>query len=95
MKKINEQNKELILKDKKVVVKYSAVWCGPCKMYNEVLKNIGDQYEIYTCDVDENPAWTNQLNIRSIPTTILFDNGVEVRRLQGIQQIQTIIKLFE
>lgn len=94
MKKINEQNKELILKDKKVVVKYSGEWCQPCKNYDRILAPITD-HEIYTCDVDENPVWTNQLNIRSIPTTILFDNGVEVRRLQGVQQIQTIIKLFE
>jgi thioredoxin-like negative regulator of GroEL len=48
-----------------------------------------------SCDVDTNTDWANKLSIRAVPTTILFDNGVEVRRLTGIQSKETVLKLFE
>lgn len=94
MKEINEQNKEHILKGKKVVVKFGAPWCNPCKMYDQVL-DILYSHEIYSCDVDMNTDWANKLSIRAVPTTILFDNGVEVRRLIGNQTKETVLKLFE
>jgi thiol-disulfide isomerase/thioredoxin len=46
MKEINEQNKEHILKGKKVVVKFGAPWCNSCKMYDQVL-DILYSHEIY------------------------------------------------
>lgn len=94
MKEINEQNKDSILKGKKVVVKFGASWCGPCKMYDQVLDTLYS-HDVYSCDVDANTNWANKLVIRAVPTTILFDNGVEVHRLVGVQTKETVLKLLE
>lgn len=95
MKKINEQNKDSILKDKKVVVKYGHNFCPPCKMYVQILNTLPTDLELYSCDTIDNPDWANKLAIRAVPTTILFDNGQEVSRMSGVQSKETVLKLFE
>lgn len=95
MKTINTQNKELILKDKKVVVKFGHQFCNPCKIYEQMLNTLPPELELYSCDTMENVEWASSLGLRAVPTTILFDNGQEVSRLVGIQSKDTVLKLFE
>lgn len=95
MMTINEQNKEQILKDKKVVVKFGHQFCNPCKIYEQMLNTLPPELELYSCNTMENVDWASSLGLRAVPTTILFDNGLEVSRLVGIQTKENIIKLFE
>lgn len=95
MKEINEQNKDGILKGKKVVVKFGHQFCPPCKMYDQILNSLPTELELYSCDTMDNPDWTAALGMRSVPTTILFDNGHEMSRMSGVQSKETVLKLFE
>lgn len=69
------------------VVDFWAVWCGPCKMIAPVLDEIAAEYagklQVVKLDVDSNPKVTEQYNVQSIPTLILFKNGQPVERLLG------------
>src|SRR4030067_3533389 len=70
-----------------VLVDFWASWCGPCKMAEPVLEELSDLYkgkvEVAKLNVDENPQNTQKFNILSIPTTVLYKEGIEVGRQVG------------
>lgn len=71
-----------------VLVDFYAEWCGPCKMIAPVIEQLGEEIQdakIAKVNVDESPAVAGKFGIRSIPTFIVFKDGVEVTRNVGAQ----------
>ena len=70
-----------------VLVDFWAEWCGPCKTIAPVLEELaGEQagkLRIAKVDVDENQGLARQYGVQSIPTMIVFKDGVEVHRMIG------------
>ena len=83
--------KELINSDTPVLIDFFATWCGPCKMYSPVLQQLksdmGDDMRLIKIDVDRNEEIAQKLGIRSMPTTIIFQNGDIKFRAAGVQSI--------
>lgn len=96
MKKLTAANrKEVVSADKTVVVKISATWCGPCNAYARILDALPEDLEIYALDLDDDAEWCrDELKITALPTTIVFKNGVETKRLPGVQSLDTVKNLF-
>lgn len=80
--------KDLINSDKPVLIDFYADWCGPCKVQGpilEQLKNkIGDSATIVKIDVDRNQQLAGALNVRSIPTLMIYQNGEQKWKKTGV-----------
>ena len=65
------------------VLKFSATWCGPCRVLGETLSKVED-VTIENVDVDNNEELCEKYNIRSVPTLIFLNNeNKEVGRSVG------------
>jgi len=71
---------------------FSATWCGPCKVFKPVMNEIaGEGYSVQFIDVDESQDLAVKHSIRSVPTTIIEENGVEVDRIIGAVSKQQML----
>ncbi len=63
---------------------FSATWCGPCKVFKPVMKELaGEGYNIEFIDVDKDGEQAAEFGIRSVPTTVVMDGNKEVSRFTG------------
>jgi len=77
-----------------VVIDFWANWCRPCKMFSPVLDEISAEYPIWIgkLNIDENPKSALEHIIHSLPTTIVFKNGVEVKKIIGAKPKHTMLE---
>jgi len=61
----------------------------PCRMVSPVIEELAEEYKdtvtIAKVNVDNENALAARFEIMSIPTVILFKDGVEVKRFVGVQ----------
>ena len=78
-----------------IVVDFWAEWCGPCHMVAPVLEEIATEKQgkltVAKLDIDANPETARRFGILSIPSMLLFVDGVEKRRLVGARGKQQIL----
>ncbi|HKY48915.1 MAG TPA: thioredoxin [Acidimicrobiia bacterium] len=78
-----------------ILVDFWAEWCGPCRLVAPVLDEIAKEYQgkisIGKLNVDENPRLSATFDVMSIPTMILFKDGVEKKRIIGARPKHSIV----
>ena len=81
-----------------VLVDFTAVWCGPCKMLEPVVMQLSKDWngkvKFVKLDVDDNSNLAMKYGVMGVPTLILFINGSPVQRISGYQPKDRIISKF-
>lgn len=69
----------------KQLLKFSATWCGPCKSLAGNMKHVDfKDVELKEIDIDDNLDEAKKFGIRGVPTLVLMNDGVEVKRKSGV-----------
>jgi thioredoxin 1 len=85
----------------KTVYYFTADWCQPCRKTRPIVEELNREQTtagfqiIY---VDDNPDLAKTFTVQSVPTFILFENGIEVKRIIGSQtreQLEEFIRYEE
>ena len=86
---VNEANfqTEVVNSSGPVLVDVTAVWCGPCRMIDPIVRQLADEWQgkvkVVKLDADENPNVLMQFGILGIPTLMFFKDGQLAERMTG------------
>ena len=78
---LNEFDFETVIKHgkKPILVDFYAVWCTPCKMQDDIIKDLyntlNDKVDFYKVNIDESEGLCQKLNIESIPYLAVYYEG--------------------
>jgi thioredoxin 1 len=86
------------------VIKFSADWCGPCKLFKPIYESLSDEIAVkygdgnvkfLCCDADECRDLVDYFNVNSLPTVIIFKGQQRLETLAGIPrdgQLEGVIR---
>ena len=86
---------EVLNNQGKVLVDFYADWCGPCKMMSPIIDGIAEKLDgsvkVGKINVDENQDLAIKYQVMSIPTIMIFSNGIPVKTFIGVTDEQEIL----
>lgn len=89
---------EVINASEPVLVDFSAVWCGPCKMLDPIVKQLAGEWEgkvkVVKIDADQNPNILMQYSVLGIPTLLFFKEGELKERITGYMPKDKLVSKF-
>lgn len=95
---INDDNfSETIKNNQTVVLDFYAPWCSSCKMFEPIFKELSNEetgIKFCKMNTDESPYTAERFNIMSIPTVLVFQNGILKAREIGVKTKEEIKNLF-
>lgn len=79
-----------------VLVDYWAVWCGPCRKMEPVLKQVAEETDVKVgkLNVDDYKAVARAKGVSTIPTMFIYKDGKEMQRLVGIYTKDELLKVL-
>ena len=95
---ITDDNYEALVAnaDKKVLLDFWAVWCGPCQMLAPTIEQIAaenDDFLVGKIDVDQSLPLARKFGITNIPTLVVVEGGQVVGKMVGVRSKDDILKL--
>ena len=75
---------------------FSATWCGPCQQMKPHMERLAKSgYPVEFIDIDEQPTIAESVEVRGVPTTAIYENGVLVERVVGYEDVDRLKKRID
>jgi len=89
---------EVLESSQPVLVDFTAIWCGPCKLLDPVVRQLAQEWDgkvkVVKLDVDNNPNLAMNYQVMGVPTLMMFVDGSPVQRVTGYQPKDRLAKKF-
>ena len=70
----------------KRILRFTASWCQPCKTLAKNLEMVNTKkVPIEVVDIDVHSEVAVEYGIRSVPTLVMKDENIEVKRFSGVK----------
>lgn len=91
--------KDLINNSKPILIDFYATWCGPCKTLAPIIQEVkneqGEEARVIKIDIDKNQKLSSLLNVKGVPTLMIYKEGNLLWRESGVQTKHTITQQLE
>lgn len=81
------------------VVRFHAPWCPPCRTSADVFEAFAEELDasvhVGRVNTDTAPALAVRYEIWGLPTVIMFRDGQEVKRINGVKSLSVYRNAFE
>lgn len=98
MEKITDNNFEQVVKSNEMLgIVYFAEWCQPSQDLVSTFEqaSVDISYPCYQCNIDEAISTIEAIEIRGVPTIIIYKNGQEYKRNVGLVSKDDLLKMFD
>jgi len=80
----------------KQIIYFTAGWCPSCQNMTPIVEQLKKTHSIpvQRIDIDYDGMFVPKYDVKSIPTTIVLENGVEIKRHVGVltsEQLNNLI----
>ena len=79
------------------ILYFTADWCHPCKKVKPIVEELNREssgVKFQVIDADSETELVKQFEVRSVPTFIVLDGGVEINRAIGAQTREQLLSLM-
>ena len=80
------------------IKKAGSSWCSPCGILSKVLVPLLSDYpniEFEEIDIEENDDFAVKYSIRSLPTTLIFMDDIELFRFVGTRSKEELKEIID
>lgn len=74
----------------KRILRFTASWCQPCKALAKTLEEVNSDVPVEVVDIDVHSDLAMEYGIRSVPTLVMKDGNIEVKRMVGMKSKQDL-----
>jgi thioredoxin 1 len=94
----DDNYKPFVTKEGLVLVDVWASWCNPCKLISPIVDQISNEFyekvSVGKLEADKNRETLVELNVRNIPTILLYKNGEVVDKSVGAVSKEKLVEMI-
>ena len=77
------------------ILRFTAAWCAPCKTLAMSLEEANLGLPIEVIDIEVQSELAIEYGVRGVPTLVLMDENIEIKRTMGHRTSQELKRWIE